>query len=121
MVTIDEILSKLEPVQKENIQNLRAIVKNTVPEAVEIVRQGKIAYILNGKDFVWISHYQDHLDLEFAMGASLASDVLKSRGIAESNDNVRHVAVGNFDKLKPELSRLIKEAATLGFEHCSTK
>ena len=55
------------------------------------------------------------------MGASLASKVLKSRGVAESNNNVRHVAVGNFDKLKPELSRLINEAAALGFEHCPSK
>ena len=119
--TIDEILGSLQPTQKETIQNLRALIKNTVPETVELVKQGKITFKLGDKDFVWISHYQSHVDLEFSMGASLASDVLKSRGIAESNDNVRHVAVGNFDKLKPELSRLIKEAATLGFEHCPTK
>jgi hypothetical protein len=119
--TIDEILGSLQPTQKETIQNLRALIKNTVPETVELVKQGKITFKLGDKDFVWISHYQSHVDLEFSMGASLASDVLKSRGIAESNGNVRHVAVGNFDKLKPELSRLIKEAATLGFEHCPTK
>ena len=119
MVTIDEILGKLEPAQKENIQNLRVIVKNTVPEAVEIVRQGKIAYTLNGKDFVWISHYQDHVDLEFFMGASLDSDLLKSRGTAETSENVRHIEVGNVDKLKPEITRLLKQASAVGFEHCS--
>ena len=78
--TIDEILGSLEPAQKETVQNLRALIKNTVPETVEIVRQGKIAYRLNDKDFVWISHYQDHVDLDFFMGASLDSDLLKSRG-----------------------------------------
>jgi hypothetical protein len=116
--TIDEILGSLEPAQKETIQNLRALIKSTVPETVEIVRQGKIAYKLNGKDFVWISHYQSHVDLEFFMGASLDSDLLKSRG-AEKSENVRHITVSNLDKLKPEVVRLLKAAAAVGFEHCS--
>ena len=116
--TIDEILVSLEPAQKETTQNLRALIKSTVPETVEIVRQGKIAYKLNGKDFVWISHYQDHVDLEFFMGASLDSDLLKSRG-AEKSENVRHITVSNLDKLKPEIVRLLKAAAAIGFEHCS--
>jgi hypothetical protein len=120
MVTIDEILSKLEPAQKEKIQTLRVLVKSAVPEAVEIVRQGKIAYKLNGKDFVWISHYQDHVDLEFYMGASLGSDLLRSRGVTETSENVRHIAIGNIDKLKPEITRLLKQAATVGFGHCPT-
>ena len=116
--TIDEILGSLDPAQKENVQNLRALVKSAVPESVELVKQGKVTYKLEGKDFVWISHYHDHVDLEFAMGASLDSDLLKSRGVAEESQNVRHIAVGNFDKLRPELTRLLKEAAKLGFEHC---
>lgn len=118
--TIDEILGSLNPAQKETTQNLRTLIKNTVPETVEIVKQGKITYKLDGKDFVWISHYQNHVDLEFAMGASLDADLLKSRGVAEKSENVRHISVGNFDKVKPELVRLLKQAAALGFEHCST-
>jgi hypothetical protein len=118
--TIDEILGSLEPAQKETIQNLRALIKSTVPETVEIVRQGKIAYKLNDKDFVWISHYQNHVDLEFFMGASLDSDLLKSRGEAEKSENVRHITVSHLDKLKPEIVRLLKAAAAVGFEHCST-
>jgi hypothetical protein len=86
---------------------------------VEIVRQGKIAYKLNGKDFVWISPYQSHVDLEFFMGASLDSDLLRSRG-KEKSENVRHIAVSDVDKLKPEIVRLLKEAAAMGFGHCST-
>jgi hypothetical protein len=116
--TIDEILSSLGPAQKETIQNLRTLIKSAVPETVEIVRQGKIAYKLNDKDFVWISHYQDHVDLEFFMGASLDSDMLKNRG-TEKSENVRHITVSHLDKLKPEIVRLLKAAAALGFEHCS--
>ena len=119
--TIDEVLSSLNPIQKETLQNLRQLVKNAVPETVEMIKQGKIAYKLEGKDFVWISHYQQHVDLEFAMGSSLSSDLLRSRGVAEHSQNVRHVAVGNFVLVKPELERLVREAAKLGFEHCTNK
>jgi hypothetical protein len=117
-LTIEEVLNSLNPTQKEDTQNLRTLIKNAVPETVEIVKQGKITYKLVGKDFVWINHFQDHVDLEFAMGASLDSNLLKSRGVAEKSDNIRHVSVGNFEKLKPELTKLLKQAATLGFEHC---
>jgi hypothetical protein len=116
--TMDEILGSLDPTQKETTQTLRGLIKDAVPETVEMIKNGKIVYKLVGKDFVWINHYQGHMDLEFAMGASLDSDLLKSRGVAEPNHNVRHVAVGNIDKLKPELTRLVKEAATVEFEHC---
>jgi hypothetical protein len=118
--TIDEVLGSLNPVQKETVQKLRLLVKDAVPETVELVKQGKIAYKLEGKDFVWISRYQGHVDLEFAMGASLSSDLLKSRGVAEQSQNVRHVSVGNFALVEPELVRLVREAATLGFGHCKT-
>jgi len=116
--TIDEILDGLDPVQKETVQNLRALIKSSVPETVEIVRQGKIAYRLNDKDFVWISHFKDHVDLEFFMGSSLDSNLLKSRGDAKKQDNVRHITVSHLDKMKPEITRLLKDAATVGFEHC---
>ena len=115
----DEILNRLEPEQKEIIQNLRELIKSAVPETVELVKHGNITYKLDYKDFVWISHYQNHVDLEFAMGASLDSDLLKSRG-KEKPENLRHVTVRDFEKLKPEITRLLKEAASVGFEHCST-
>ena len=120
--TIDEILGSLQPDQKETIQNLRILIKNAVPETKEIVKNGKITYKLEDKDFVWINHFSDHVDLEFAMGASLSSNMLRSRGNSQSNDNVRHICIGeNFSLLKPELSRLVSEASKLGFTHCRTK
>ena len=118
-VDIEELLKRLEPKQKETIQNLRGLIKSAVPETVEIVKHGSLTYKLDNKDFVWISRYRDHVDLEFFMGASLDSDLLKSRG-KEKSENIRHVAVSDFEKLKPEITRLLKEAALVGFKHCST-
>ena len=54
------------------------------------------------------------------MGASLDSNLLKSRGTAEKSENVRHVSIGDFDKVKLEIARLLKAAAAIGFEHCRT-
>lgn len=117
IIDVDEILNKLEPEQREAVQNLRALIKSTVPETVELVKQQNITFKLDNKDFVWISHYQGHVDLEFSMGSSLDSDLLKSRG-EQKSENVRHIKVNNFEKLKPEISRLLKAAAAIGFEHC---
>jgi hypothetical protein len=117
-VDIEDMLNRLKPEQKEIIQNLRALIKSTVPETVEIVKHGNITYKLGDNDFVWISRYQNHVDLEFAMGASLDSDLLKSRG-KEKPENVRHVMVNDFEKVKPEITRLLKEAESVGFKHCS--
>jgi hypothetical protein len=54
------------------------------------------------------------------MGASLDSKLLKTRGVAEKIENTRHIS-GYFDAIKPEVTRLLKEAAAVGFEHCPTK
>ncbi len=114
IIDIDAILNTLQPKQKETVQNLRALIKLTVPEAAEIVKSKNITYKLSNKDFVWISHFQNHVDLEFSMGASLDSDLLKSRG-KKKPENARHITVSNFDKLKPEIVRLLKAASLIGF------
>ena len=115
--TIDEILGSLNPQQKETLQKLRQLIKDSVPETVELVKQGKLVYKLEGKDFVWINYTQQHVDLDFAMGSSLSSDLLRSRGTAEKSQHVRHVEVDDFAYEKPELERLVRDAAALGFGH----
>ena len=109
---IDEMLNRLEPGQKETVQNLRALIKSTVPETIEMVKHENITYKQGTKDFVWISHSQSQVDLEFFMGASLDSDLLKSRG-KEKSQNFRYITVRNFDNLKPEIVRLLKAAAAV--------
>jgi hypothetical protein len=115
--TINEVLRSLNSQQKETLQKLRQLIKNAVPESAEMVKQGKIVYKLKGKDFVWINYTKDHVDLDFAMGTSLSSDLLRSRGVAEHNRNIRHAQISNFTQEKPELLRLVRDAAALGFDH----
>jgi len=118
--TIYEILTSLNPQQKETVQNLRQLVRDTRPETVELIKQGKIIYKLEGRDFVWITYYRQHVDLEFAMGSSL-SELLRSRGVAEESQNVHHVAIGNYVLQKPEIEHFVRDTSTTGFKHCATK
>ncbi len=115
---IDQMLNNIDPDQKATIQKLRGLIKTTVPTAVELVKRGRITYKLNEKDFVWINHYKEHVDLEFFMGASLDSRWLKRRGTAEQQEKIRHMEVKDADKLASEITRLLKQAASIGFEHC---
>jgi hypothetical protein len=116
--TLDEVLGSLDEKQKQTTQNLRLLIKESVPETTEIIRRGNITFTLAGKDFVWLIQANGHVDLEFFMGAALDSNLLRRRGIAERSENVRHVKVADFEKLKPELTRLLKDANRVGFEHC---
>jgi hypothetical protein len=121
-ITIDEILDNLQPEQKQTIQNIRNLIKKAAPGTVETIKNGKITYMLEDKDLVWINQFNNHVDLEFAMDASLSSNLLRSPGIERANDNVRHIPIdNNFGLLKSELSRLVNDATMLGFEHCPPK
>jgi hypothetical protein len=55
---------------------------------------------LDGKDFVWLIQANGHVDLKFFMGSGLDSDLLRTRGIAEKRESVRHVEIRNFEKLQ---------------------
>jgi hypothetical protein len=44
-----------------------------------------------------------------------------NQGVAEKTENIRHISVRKVVAIKPELTRLLKEAAAVGFEHCPAK
>ncbi len=106
--TVDEILGSLELEKKAITEKFRGIVKNTIPDATEIVRRGRITYVLNNRDFLSIRPAQSHVDLLFLCGAKCASHLLKGSG---TRRDLRHVEVRNMDDFnESELVRLLKEA-----------
>ena len=106
--TVDEILSSLETEKKAMTEELRDIVKKTIPDATEIVRRRRITYVLNNKDFLSIRTAQSHVDLLFLCGAKCASHLLKGSGTGR---DLRHVEVRNISGFdESELVRLLKEA-----------
>jgi hypothetical protein len=110
--TTEEILIKLDPKQKEIAENLRAIIKNVLPDVVEMIRRGKITYVLNDKDFASISLYKGHVDLDLVAGTKVSSDLLKGRGTGK---DVRHIKITTVQNLEDhEFTRLLRDAAALG-------
>jgi hypothetical protein len=107
--TTEEILKKLDLRRKEITQKLRYLIKKTVPGAVEMVRRGRITYAVGGKDFAWISHSKNHVDLDFVCGTRLSSALLKGRG---KGKDVKHIEISAIDKMdEKELTGLLKDAA----------
>jgi hypothetical protein len=106
--TAGEILSGLEPRRKEITEKFRGMVKNTIPDAKEIVRRGRITYVLNGKDFLSIRTAQSHVDLLFVCGTTCESHLLKGRGSGRDQSHVEIRNMSDFDEL--ELVRLLKES-----------
>jgi len=85
------------------------LIKNFVPEAVEKIRQEKIAFVVNGKDFVWINPFTDHVDLDFMCGARLLSGNLKGRG---KKRTVKHMEISSKKDInKADLKKLLEEAS----------
>ena len=109
--TVGEILSKLDLRQNEITEKLRSLIKKTVPEAVEMVRRGRITYAVGGKDFAWISHSKNHVDLDFVCGTRLSSALLKGRG---KGKDVKHIEIRAMDRVdEKELTGPLKDAAGL--------
>lgn len=109
--TVEEILRNLEPQQKEITEKLRSLIKKTIPEAVEMVRRGKITYAVGGKDFAWIFNSKGHVDLDFLCGTRLSSPFLKGRGKAK---DIRHIEINTINKMdEAELTGLLKDAARM--------
>jgi hypothetical protein len=107
--TVGEILGNLEPGRKEITEKFRSMVKNTIPNATEKVRRGKITYVLNGKDFASLRTTRSHVDLLFVCGTRCDSYLFKESG-SRRND-LRHVKIKNMSDFdESELMRLLKEA-----------
>ncbi|HLN46233.1 MAG TPA: DUF1801 domain-containing protein [Candidatus Sulfotelmatobacter sp.] len=109
--TVEEVLAKSQPEQKDISERLRTIVKINLPDASEIVRRGVITYVLNDKDFVRIHPYSDHVDLELLTGREIDDEHLQGRGTGEDGRYIRIVSLKNIDEA--EIIRILKEVAAL--------
>ncbi len=105
--TVEEILNKTGENQRKIVERLRNLVKDTVPRAVEIVRQKKITYTLNGRDFSGIRITRGHVDLLLCHGKSLSSPRLEGQGTIGDPKHIKVTTLKNFDEA--ETVRLLKE------------
>jgi len=112
--TADEIFSKIDDNIKQIAERLRILVKATLPQATESVRQGKFTYKISGKDCASIRLAKPHVDLEFMHGASLSSPHLKGQGTVGDLKHLEVTTLKNFDE--NDAKRLLLEEAAM----CST-
>ena len=109
--TADEIFSKVDDDKKAIAESLRVLVKSTLPTATEIVRQGRITYTIEGKDFAGIRLTKQHVDLLLMHGDSLSSPHLKGQGTIGDPKHIEVNTLKNFDE--SEAKRLLKDAAAI--------
>ena len=86
-------------------------MKGLFPQATEIVRQERITFTMNGKDFSGIRITKQHVDLLFLYGASLSSPQLKGQGTIDDPKHFGVYALKSFDEA--EGRRLLKEEAAI--------
>lgn len=107
--TIEEIYAITR--HDDILDELRNMVKKTIPQAVECVRRGGITYRLKEKDFIRIHNYKTHVDLGFVNGTRMASPLLKKRGKGTS---WRHLELKTPNEVKnSEVKRLLERSAEL--------
>lgn len=108
-MTVDQFMKTVDPKYRELVQEIRRIIKETLPEAQELVKWDKPTYLMSGVNVVWIMVYRDHVNLGFFQGAKLKSKRLEGTG-----KGLRHVKIWRREDIDPkEFSRLLKEAAEL--------
>jgi len=104
---VNEMLKGVDPRPRGLIKSLRAVIRMSIPEAVEQVKWGNPTYVVNGRNVVCIMHYKDHVNLGFFMGAKSKSKRLEGTG-----KGLRHVKLRRkADIDEREFGRLLKEAA----------
>lgn len=76
MSLIDEYFSRLEPTQKKELERIRKIVKQTVPNATEVISYGMPVFKFNDKYLIGIAAFKDHMSV---FPGSMPVDQLKEK------------------------------------------
>jgi uncharacterized protein YdhG (YjbR/CyaY superfamily) len=60
---IDEYIAGFQADTQENLQQVRAVIKQLVPEAVESISYGMPAFTLNNRYLVYFAGYKKHISI----------------------------------------------------------
>lgn len=61
MTVIDEYLQKVEPTKKEQLERIRKIAKQVVPDAQETISYGMPTLTYKGKAFLGFNSHKEHI------------------------------------------------------------
>ncbi|HEV7454077.1 MAG TPA: DUF1801 domain-containing protein [Candidatus Saccharimonadales bacterium] len=63
MPTIDDYLTKVTPSQKAEFERIRAIVRQLVPDAEEVISYGMPAFKYNKQYVIWFGAFKNHMSI----------------------------------------------------------
>ena len=63
MSVVDDFLQKVPNEQRRELERIRGIVREVVPDAVEVISYGMPGFKYKGKYLVGFCHFKDHLSL----------------------------------------------------------
>ncbi len=83
---MDQIAKGVDPKLKPLFKNLRSLIRQALPNALETVRMGVPFYTLERPDVAYLAVYLAHINLGFWKGAHLKSKPLEGTG-----KDLRHI------------------------------
>jgi uncharacterized protein YdhG (YjbR/CyaY superfamily) len=101
---VDDYLANVKPSQRLELERIRKIIKQTVPEAEETIRYGMPAYIYKGSRIMEFAAYEKHMSLFGSLG-----EMEKKL----SNYKLSHKGTLQFTESNPVPESIIKEILLL--------
>jgi hypothetical protein len=104
---VDEYIDGLEPWAGEIVEQLRVILKGSVPEVKESIKWAQPVYDMNGP-MIFIKAHRKHVNFGFWRGVQLDDP----RGLLEgTGEKMRHVKISSAEGIDREGLRLLIEQA----------
>ena len=85
MSAIDDYLKQIEPAKREQLERIREIAKQVVPDAEEIISYGMPTLRYKGKSFLGFDAHKNHIGIYPYGGQEIAvfKDKLKAFGLSK--------------------------------------
>ncbi len=88
MSDVDDYLAKIEPAQRKELERVRKIVKQAVPDANEVITYGIPGFKYKGKYLLAYAGFKNHMSV-FPGAAATASTMSKLKGYKLSKGTVQ--------------------------------
>lgn len=111
--TVDEYIESLEGEPARVAAQLRYMVHDEIPEVIESIKWSQPVFDLAGP-FAYVKAFENHVNLGFWRGATLAdpAGILKGTG-----EQMRHVKLAHLDDIQEgPVRELIRQAAALNVQ-----
>ncbi len=111
--TVDEYIARLGDWRGQIVEELRDLVRSTVPKAEECIRWGQPVYDLDGP-LCYIKAFRNQVNFGFWRGDLIADP---KKLLLPSPDSIRHIKLTSLSQIqKPQFKELLKAAAKLNKE-----